>query len=195
MQLHRRHVWLLAVLSPLCALSACKTVTSGAETVAQLPRMAVSGTVGFFDKVFSTPALAVEALEIGRSAQCHSTGREPALELFQDSAAVQAWEAARGVNFTPPGTQLAPGLYAIAEMGERATGGYGLAVSRQAALKEGVLYLKASFLVPGNSSMVTQVVTSPCSLVLLPTRSFTELQLLDQSNKVRARWVAPGLKG
>lgn len=194
MRLHRHRVLLLAALSSIAALSACKTVTTGAETVAQLPRKAVEGTVGFFDTLFTSPSLAVEVVEIGRTAQCNSTGREPAVEFFQNGEAVEAWQTARGLSLTPPGTQLAPGLYAIAEMGERATGGYALAVSRQAALKDGVLYLKASFLVPGNSSMVTQVVTSPCSLVLLPTRSFTELQLLDQSNKVRARWVAPGLK-
>jgi len=117
------------------------------------------------------------------------------LEFFQDGESVHAWESARGVSFTPPGTKLAPGLYAIAEMGERNTGGYALAVSRQAALKDGVLYLKASFLVPSNSAMVTQVVTSPCSLVLLPTRPYSQVLLLDQTNKVRAGWTAPGLKG
>ena len=195
MPLHRSKAALLAVTIPLVGLSACKSVTTGAETVAQLPRMAVSGTVGFFENIFTSPSLAVEAVEIGRSAQCNSTGREPALEFFQDGESVHAWEAARGVSFTPPGTKLAPGLYAIAEMGERNTGGYALAVSRQAALKDGVLYLKASFLVPGNSAMVTQVVTSPCSLVLLPTRPYSQVLLLDQTNKVRAGWTAPGLKG
>lgn len=195
MQLHRSRAARLAMIIPFAILSGCKTVTTGAETVAQLPRMAVQGTVGFFETLFTTPSLSVEAIEVGRAAQCGSVGREPALEFFPDAESVNAWETARGVSFAPPGTRLAPGVYAIAEMGERNSGGYALAVSRQAAFKEGVLYLKASFLVPGNSSMVTQVVTSPCSLVLLPTRPYSQVLLLDQTNKVRAGWTAPGIKG
>lgn len=183
-----------AVLA-VAGLSACAQVTTGAETVAQLPRMAVEGTVDFFEFVFSKPENAVEVIEVGRLSQCNSTGREPSLELFGDAAAVKAWEAARGVRLSPAVGELPPGYYAIAEMGERNTGGYGLAVSRQAAIKDEVLYVKASFLVPGNASMVTQALTSPCSLVLLPTRSYQRVQLLDQANKVRASWVAPGFKG
>ena len=183
-----------AVLA-VAGLSACAQMTTGAETVAQLPRMAVEGTVDFFEFLFTRPENAVEVVEVGRLSQCNSTGREPSLELFGDPAAVKAWEESRGVKLSPASGELPPGYYAVAEMGERNTGGYGLAVSRQAAIKDEVLYIKASFLVPGNASMVTQVITSPCSLVLLPTRSYQRVQLLDQANKVRASWVTPGFKG
>jgi hypothetical protein len=133
----------------------------------------------------------VEAVEVGRLAQCHSVGREPALEVFTDPAAVTAWETTRGVQLAPREGQLPPGVYVIAEMGERSTGGYSLAVSRQAGIKDGVLYLKASFLVPGNAGMVTQALTSHCSLVLLPTRSYSRVLLVDQANKVRATAPVP----
>lgn len=177
------------------ALSACAQVTTGAETVAQLPRMAVEGTVGAIEFIFTRPELKVEALEIGRLPNCNSSGRESSVELFTDPAAVKAWEAARGVQLTPTTGELPPGTYLIAEVGERATGGYSLAVSRQAAIKDDVLYIKASFLVPGNANMATQVVTSPCSLALVPTRRYGRVLLLDQGNKVRASWVAPVVKG
>ena len=98
------------------------------------------------------------------------------------------------MQLTPAVGELPPGTYLIAEVGERNTGGYSLAISRSAAIKEDVLYLKASFLVPGNAGMVTQAITSPCSLVLVPTRQYGKALLLDQSNKVRASWTAPGVK-
>lgn len=178
----------------VAALSGCAQLTTGAETVAQLPRKAVEGTYDFFEFVFTRPELRIEAVEIGRLPSCNSTGRESSLELFTDTAAIKAWEEARGVKLTPANGELPPGTYVIAEVGERNTGGYSLAVSRSAAIKDDVLYLKASFLVPGNASMVTQAITSPCSLVLVPTRQYGKALLLDQSNKVRASWLAPGVK-
>lgn len=178
----------------LSALSACAQLTTGAETVAQLPRMAVEGTFDFFELVFSRPELSVEAVEIGRLPNCHSAGREAVLDLFTDPAQVTAWEEARGLKITPKGGELPPGSYVIAEMGQRTTGGYSLAVSRKAAVKDDVLYVKASFLVPSNAGMVTDAVTSPCSLVLVPTRAYSRVLLVDQANDVRARWLAPGVK-
>lgn len=185
----------IAMLAAVALTGACAQVTTSAETVAQLPRKAVEGTVDFFEFVFTRPELKVEAIEIGRLSNCNSSGRESSLELFTDPAAVKAWEASRGVQLSPTGGELPPGTYVIAEVGERATGGYSLAVSRQAAVKDDVLYIKASFLVPGNANMVTQAVTSPCSLALVPTRLYGRVLLLDQANKVRASWVAPGSKG
>ncbi len=176
------------------ALSACAQLTTGAETAAQLPRTAVESTYGFFESLFAREELSVEVVEVGRLANCNTTGREPSLEMFADAAAVKSWQETRGVVFTPSGAEPPPGLYAVAEMGERGTGGYSLAVSRQAAIRDDVLYLKGSFLVPGNASMVTQVLTSPCSLVRVPTRSYNRVVLLDQSNNVRTSWSAPGFK-
>lgn len=184
----------VAVLAAVAGLSACAQVTTSAETVAQIPRLAVEGTYDFFQTIFTRPELAVEAIEIGRLPQCNSTGRESSLELFTDPAQITVWEQARGIRLTPTSGVLPPGVYLIAEMGERATAGYSLAVSRQAAMKDDVLYLKASYLVPGNAGMAAQVVTSPCSLVLVPTRSYGRVLLVDQANKVRASWLAAGVK-
>jgi len=184
----------IAMSAAALALSACAQLTTGAETAAQLPRTAVEGTFGFFETLFAREELSVEVVEVGRLANCNTTGREPSLEMFADAAAVKSWQETRGVVFTPSGAEPPPGLYALAEMGERSTGGYSLAVSRQAAIRDDVLYLKGSFLVPGNASMVTEVLTSPCSLVRVPTRGYNRVVLLDQSNKVRSSWSAPGFK-
>jgi len=175
----------------LAGLSACAQLTTGAETVAQLPRIAVEGTYDFFTLLFTRAELRVEAIEIGRLSNCKSVGRESYLELFPNAEAVRAWEQTRGVQFTAAEKPLPEGIYLVVESGERATGGYSLAVSRQAAMKDRVLYIKASYLVPGNASMVTEAVTSPCSLVQVPTRLYERAYLLDQANKVRARWDAP----
>jgi hypothetical protein len=172
-----------AIAVAACALSACAQVTPVAEGVAQLPRKAVEGTVDFFQFVFTRPDLAVEALEVGRALSCNTSGRESALTWLADGAAVQAWQAEHGVTLSI--NALPQGHYAIAEMGQRSTGGYSLSVSRQAATKDEVLYLKATYLVPANAAQVTANITSPCSLVLLPAGDFKTLVLLDQSNKVR----------
>ncbi len=185
----------MTVVLAAMALSACAQLTTGAETAAQLPRKAVEGTAGIFEFIFTQPEYSVEAIEIGRLVQCHSTGREPTLEVFVDPAAVKAWEEARGLKLSPVAGELPPGTYVIAEMGQRNTGGYSLAISRQAGIKDGVLYVKASFLVPGNVSMVTQAITSPCSLVLLPSRSYSRVLLVDQANKVRASAAVPAPGG
>lgn len=178
----------------VAGLGACAQMTTGAETVAQLPRRAVESTVDAVKFIFTRPENGVEVVEMGRLPQCNSTGREPALELLADRAAVEAWQAARGVQITPTSGALPDGSYVIAEMGERNTGGYALAVSRQAASKDGTLYVKASFLVPGNADMVTQGAVSPCSLVLIPA-GYGRVLLVDQSNTVRASWAAAAVKG
>lgn len=174
------------VLLLSASLLACAQVLPVAESVAALPKKAVDNTVDFFSFVFSRPELAVEVIEIGRSAHCNSVGREASLAVFNDPAAVMAWQQERGVQLVVG--DLPAGNYAIAEMGERNTGGYALAVSRQAAFKDQRLYLKASFLHPTVAGMATQVLTSPCSLVALPLREFVGAVLLDQSNRPRAEW-------
>jgi PrcB C-terminal len=175
----------IAPLAAVLLLAACAQVTPVAESVAQLPRKAIEGTADFFQWMFSRPDLAVDVTEVGRTQDCKSSGRESALTLLPDLAAVQAWQAQRGVTLASGA--LAEGRYAIAEMGERNTGGYSLSVSRQAATKDDVLYLRATYLVPANASQLTPNATAPCSLVLLPPNFYKAVVLLDQSNKPRDR--------
>lgn len=190
--MQRWTVW--AALAAMTGLVGCAQMTKSAETVAQLPRMAVEGTVDAVSFIFTRPELKVEAIEMGRLLNCNSSGREPSLEVFTDPAEVKRWEQARGVQLSPAEGELPQGTYVIAEVGERSTGGYSLVVSRQAAVKEDELFIKASFLVPSSAGMATQALTSPCSLALVPTRRYGKAFLLDQANKVRASWSATGVK-
>ena len=181
-----RGAWVLAGLG----LSACAQVVPVAEGVAQLPRKAVEGTVEAFEFVFSRPELAVEVVEVARLQHCNSSGRESTLEVLPNPISLAAWEEARGLKLTPASGDLPVGLYAVVEMGERNTGGYALVISRQGAVKDDTLYLKASYLSPSVSGMATQMLTSPCTLVALPTRSdFHKAVLIDQTGKLRARWT------
>lgn len=178
-----------ALLAALALLTACAQVTPVAEGVAQLPRKAVEGTVDFLEFVFERPELAVDVLEVARLQQCNSSGREPTLEMLAGPTAVVGWEQARGLQFTLKSGELLPGLYAVAEMGERNTGGYALLVSRKAAVKDDTLYLKATFLSPSTAGMASQQLTSPCVLVALPGQAeFHRLVLVDQNNQPRASW-------
>lgn len=179
-----------ALLIASAALASCARIAPVTEAVAAAPKRVASGTVEFFQNVFSAPQSAVEAIEIGRSQQCNSQGRESVVNLFTNVSQLKDWETSRGVQLTPVTASLPGGSYAIVEMGERNTGGYALAVSRQAAKSGDALYLKASYLSPKTSGMATQVLTAPCALVAIRSNDrFASATLLDQTNKVRAQWT------
>lgn len=178
------------LLSMSLALGGCAQVVPVAEGVAQLPRRAVEGTAEFIAFVFERPELSAAVIEIGRHAQCNSSGRETLIDVFPSPEALLVWEQERGVQLSPRTGQLLPGLYAVVELGERNTGGYAVVISRQAAIKGGTLYLKASFLSPATADMASQALTSPCTLLALPSRQdYREVVLVDQSNRERARWT------
>lgn len=127
----------------------------------------------------------VQVEEVMNQTQCNAPGEQPGVQLLPDAAAVRNWEAARGVALTG-GTPLPAGPYAVVDLGQRRTGGHGIAVSRQAGLKGGVLVLKATTFAPRADQAVTQALTSPCALVRLPRLGFDSLQVLDQSGRVLA---------
>lgn len=171
-------------------LSACAGLAPMTEALVSAPATVRDESIGFIQALFAAPQKAIEAVEIGRAQQCNSQGRESVVNLFTDVSQLKAWEVTRGVQLMPVTGTLPPGSYVIAEMGERNTGGYALAISRQAAASNDTLYLKATYLHPSAAGMATQILTAPCSLVALrSTKSFSRAILLDQANKVRAVWT------
>lgn len=128
---------------------------------------------------------AEEVSELARSAQCNSASEAAAITRLPDLAAVLAWQQQRGVTLVSG--ELPQGPFALVEMGQRATGGYGLAISRLAGRRGGTLILRATFIAPPADAMVSQALTSPCVLVGLPPEAGTTLELLDQDGNVRAR--------
>lgn len=123
--------------------------------------------------------------EVSNESQCNAPDDRTTVQLLATPEAVQAWQAARGIDLLA-GLTLPPGRYVAVDLGQRSSGGHGLAVSRQAGLKEGVLVLKATTFAPRADEMSTQAITSPCALVRLPAIDFQTLRLIDQTGKVRA---------
>jgi hypothetical protein len=130
---------------------------------------------------------AVHVVEIRREAVCNSDGPQPRLSLLADADAVRAWQHAHNVELIGTDPLPSPGPFALVEMGVRLSAGYGIAVSREAAVSGGVLRLSASLLTPGAGQATAEVVTSPCVLVALPPRSYRGAELYDPSGSLLAR--------
>jgi hypothetical protein len=129
-------------------------------------------------------AIAVE--EVRRAQVCNTPTENAAVTLFPDLASAHAWEASRGVALIGD-APLPDGPYALVEMGTRNTGGYGVAVSRTAGRDGDRLILKATFIAPAAGRMVAEMISSPCALVSLPQAHYSEIWLIDQDGKRRAR--------
>jgi hypothetical protein len=159
----------LAALLPL-TLAACAA-----------PRLPALGEAFSRDKP-------LEVVERRRSPDCGTEGREPRVRAFDSVAQFESWANARGLQLFGD-AQLPEARYALVEMGQRATGGFGLAVSRQALRRGSTLVLSATFVSPAPGEPVTQALTAPCVLVQLPEAPYTRLELRDQSGERKATWT------
>jgi len=130
----------------------------------------------------------VEVSEVARSYQCNSQGPETRVSLMPDGAAVAAWQQQRGVEFDT--ARLPQGPFALVEMGERNSGGYGLAVSRLAGRRGDTLILRGTFVAPGADEVSTQAITTPCVLVSLPREGYATVEIVDQDGRLRGRAAA-----
>lgn len=127
---------------------------------------------------------AVQVADAGVSINCPASGPEPWVREFPTLDAVRAWQADHGIELLTPGAEA--GHYALVGMGQRNTGGYGIAVSREATLAEQVLRLKATFVAPSGGGMTTQMLTSPCALVRLPKQTpWRAIEVYDQTGRLR----------
>ncbi len=139
----------------------------------------------------------VEVSEIRRYGNCVTNGEAAAVTLLADEAALQAWQTARGIDLiaAASGGLLPPGPFAVVEHGSRATGGYGLLISRRAYQDGHNLRLTASFLSPrivsGAGEVRGNIATSPCVLVQLPPGNYDRVSVVDPSGKRRAQYLPP----
>lgn len=134
---------------------------------------------------------AVHVTEIRSELSCNSDGPQPRLSLLADEAAVRAWQQAHNVDLIGADPLPSPGPFALVEMGVQLSAGYGIAVSRQAEVRDGVLRLDASLLTPDVGQAVAQTVTSPCTLLALPPRPYRAAELFDPSGTLLARARPP----
>ena len=80
----------------------------------------------------------------------------------------------------------------LVAMGQKNTGGYGLALDGAgAALSDGVLGITLQWREPQKGMMVTQVLTSPCILLKVPKSGFDRIEIKDQSGAIRLSSVTP----
>jgi hypothetical protein len=71
-------------------------------------------------------------------------------------------------------------------MGQRPTGGYGVAISRKAGIRRDLVVLKGTFISPTTDGVVTQGVTSPCVLVDLPAGFNRGVVVFNQAGEIQA---------
>lgn len=127
----------------------------------------------------------VEVRELGRSTQCGTTGDKAVATVFTDATELRQWQDQRGIKLVD-GDAVPAGPYAVVEMGQRPTGGYGIAISRKAGIRRDLVVLKGTFIAPADNSALPQVVTSPCVLVGLPSGFNRGVVVFDQSGAIQA---------
>jgi hypothetical protein len=129
----------------------------------------------------------VKVEEVARANVCGTAGGESVVTLLPSLGAMQNWATGRGVELVATTTKpLGEAPYAVIEFGQRPNSGYGLAISRQAALKGNDLLLKATYFEPTQGRWSSAEPSSPCVVVLLPAGEYSSVRLIDQSGEVRA---------
>jgi hypothetical protein len=127
--------------------------------------------------------------EVVNDSQCNAPDANTTIQVLKNADGVAAWQTGRGINLLGI-TELPDSLYVAVDLGQRKSAGHGLAVSRQAGLKNDVLVLKATTFMPRSTDATAEVMTSPCALVRLPEVKFESLRLINQTGKVLASTAA-----
>lgn len=170
-------------MRPLCLLLLTFLTTACAKPAwVRVPELSMPDFSSWFDSEHS-----VEVREMVRADACGTAGGESEVTVVPDVSALRAWASGRNVALTTVNNQPLPATpYAIVEFGQRPNSGYGLAVSRQAGMRDDVLLLKATFFEPQQGRWASTEPSSPCVMVSLPPREYRVVKLIDQSGKVRA---------
>ncbi len=127
----------------------------------------------------------VEVRELARSIQCGTQSEKSSASVFADAAELRQWQDQRGIKLIDSDAVPA-GPYAVIEMGQRPTGGYGIAISRKAGIRRDLVVLKGTFISPAAESGAAQVITSPCVLVGLPAGFNRGVVVLNQAGEIQA---------
>lgn len=141
--------------------------------------------------LFAVRGERLDVVEAGRSILCSAEEPSARVQIFDSAAAVQQWQARTGIELAVFG-ELDRGRYALIEMGQRHTGGYGVAVSREARISGNTLRLYATFFEPDAGAITSQMINSPCALVYLPEGAYIGVQVYDQHGQLRADSMRSG---
>lgn len=148
----------------------------------RMPDLSMPDFAGWFD---SENAVMVE--EVVRAKACGTVTGESEVSVLPDLDALKAWAASRRVELqSTTGKPLPQSPYAVVEFGQRPNSGYGLAISRQAGMKDADLVLKGTFFEPTHGRWASDEPSSPCVVVSLPPREYRVVRVIDQTGRVRA---------
>ncbi len=133
---------------------------------------------------------AATASVVRADTQCGGEATAPSARWISTEGAFRAALGAGGVfggEAASPAIDFAKeGVLAIF-MGQRTTGGYGLALHDPAVtIADGVGTVVVRFEEPAPGMMVTQVLTSPCLLLRMPRGGLREVRVVDPAGTVRA---------
>ncbi|MFH7321321.1 protease complex subunit PrcB family protein [Desulfurivibrio sp. D14AmB] len=133
-------------------------------------------------------SLGVEVLFAG--GQCGGSTAHPALTLIERQAQLDSFYVRQASFGAPPPAaprlDFSHQLALLIEMGQRPTGGYGLALAEPtAALEKGRLELRLDWQEPPPGLAQTQALTSPCLLLALPAGDYRQITIRDRQGRIR----------
>lgn len=121
--------------------------------------------------------------------QCGTEGAAARVGLVGDDAALATLRARLGAitlgGASLPRIDFARHHAVLAEMGQRPTGGYGLALI-DATVEQRVLTLRVAWQEASPDGVQTQALTSPCLLVRVPAADYRGVKLRDAQGRLRA---------
>lgn len=170
-------------LAPLCLVLAAGLLGACAKPVwLRMPDVSAPDFSSWFG---GENAILVE--EVVRANVCNTADSESEVSVLPDLVALKAWASGRGVDLKTVNNEPLPEgqPFAVVELGQRPHGGYSLAVSRQAGLRDEVLVLKATIFEPQHGRWASDEPISPCVVVSLPRREYRVVRLVDQTGRVR----------
>lgn len=119
--------------------------------------------------------------QVGAAKDCRGGQAHDTVSVLPTAADVGKLQLDRDFRLEFPGA-LPDGPFALVEAAARADGISGFAVSRQAQVDHGVLYLTATYFTAVEPSAGT-----PCVLVALPPGRYQQVEVLDPARERRAR--------
>ena len=136
--------------------------------------------------------LVMETLYLGQ--QCGGAAPQPAAQWIGAAGDLSVLWQRLGNRFAgsprpaPPEVDFAEHGVLLLSMGQRPTGGYGLALRDQAVLVVGhSARVDVQWQEPLPGELVPQVLSSPCLLLRLPRGDFAEVRVVDQHDVERFR--------
>ncbi|MGH8461867.1 MAG: hypothetical protein ACRESS_09690 [Stenotrophobium sp.] len=128
---------------------------------------------------------AVDVVPAGYSLDCGTQRPETTVRTLANADELQQWQVSRGLKLLRDDAPR-QGPYALIELGARASGGYGLVVSRDAELRKNVLILHATLFAPDSDHPGASQPSSPCALISMPPGLYRGVSVVDQSGRVLA---------